>query len=196
MQIPLHQPSDLAHLQQALRRERDAEQRDRYRAALLAIEGEPNKAIQHALGRSKGFVERWAYAYRDHGLAGLQARTRGGSKARLSEAEQQRFIARFTAGPSEHDGGRCTLRGDDGVRILHEEFGVNYTLSGVYKLLHRHNLACLKPRPRHRKHDAQAMQQWLDEAPFLSSACASSRKKASPSKSGSRTKPASVSKAR
>lgn len=196
MQIPLHQPTDLDQLQQAIRRERAAEQRDRYRAALLAIQGEQKKAIQQTLRRSKSFVERWAYAYRDRGLAALKARPRGGSKGRLSDADQQRFIARFTAGPTDVDGGRCTLRGDDGVRILRKEFGVNYTLSGVYKLLHRHNLACLKPRPKHRKQDEQAMQQWLDDAPFLSSACNRNRKKMSRSKSGSRTKRASASKAR
>lgn len=196
MQIPLHQPSDLDQLQQAIRRERAAEQRDRYRAALLAIQGEQKQAIQQTLRRSKSFVERWAYAYRDHGLPGLKARRRGGSKGRLSEADQQRFIARFTAGPTDADGGRCTLRGDDGVHILRKEFGVNYTLSGVYKLLHRHNLACLKPRPKHRKNDEQAMQQWLDEAPLLFSACESNKTKTSASKSGSRTRPASGSKAR
>lgn len=196
MQISLHQPTDLEQLQQAIGSERDAQQRDRYRAAYLAIQGQQNKVIQQTLGRSKGFVERWVYAYRDHGLAGLKALRRGGSKGRLSLNQQQRFIARFTAGPTDADGGRCTLRGDDGVRILRQEFGVNYTLSGVYKLLHRHNLACLKPRPRHRKNDPQAMLQWLEQAPLLSSGCAKDSKNTCKSKSGSRTKLVSVSKAR
>lgn len=196
MQISVDHPTDLEQLRESIRHERDAVQRDRYRAALLAIQGEANKAIQQTLGRSKSFVERWAYAYRDHGLAGLKARPRGGSAGRLSEAQQHQFIARFIAGPTDADGGVCTLRGGDGVRILSEEFGVNYTLSGVYKLLHRHNLACLKPRPKHRKNDEQAMRQWLADAPFLSSACASSRTSTCESKSGSRTKPALVNRAR
>lgn len=104
---------------------------------MAALRGETNKPIQQTLGRSKGFVERWAYAYRDHGLTALKARPRGGSKGRLSEEDQQRFIARFAPGPTDADGGRCTLRGNDSARILHEEFGVNDTLSGVYKPLHR-----------------------------------------------------------
>lgn len=82
MRIPLHQPPDRDQLEQAICRERAAEQRDRYRAALLAIQGERNKAIQQTLGRSKRFVERWAYGYREHGLPGLSARPRGGSKRR------------------------------------------------------------------------------------------------------------------
>jgi hypothetical protein len=40
-------------------------------------------------------------------------------------------------------------------------------LSGVYELLHRLNLSCLRPRPLHRKNDPEAMAQWLESAPFL-----------------------------
>jgi transposase len=72
------------------------------------------------------------------------------------------------AGPTERDGGVCTLRGRDAVRILQQEFGVSYSLEGVYDLLERLNLSCLKPRPRHRKNDPQAMKTWLERAPFLS----------------------------
>ena len=54
------------------------------------------------------------------------------------------------------------------VKALETEFGVEYTLTGAYELLHRLGLSCLRPRPRHRKSDPQAQKQWLDRAPFLS----------------------------
>ena len=54
------------------------------------------------------------------------------------------------------------------MKILANEFGVRYTLDGVYDLLHRLRLSCLVPRPRHRKNDPQVMQKWLDDAPLLS----------------------------
>jgi putative transposase len=72
------------------------------------------------------------------------------------------------AGPTAADGGVCVLRGEDARRILEREFGVRYTLDGVYDLLHRLDLSCLAPRPRHRKNDPAAMRQWLDGAPLLS----------------------------
>lgn len=56
------------------------------------------------------------------------------------------------------------------LRILEKEFGVHYTLDGVYDLLHRLKLSCLVPRPRHRKNDPQVMRQWLEDAPLLSRA--------------------------
>ena len=68
---------------------------------------------------------------------------------------------------TEADGGVCTLRGTDARRILAGEFGVEMTLSGVYDLMHRLNLSCLRPRPLHRKNDPQAVADWLQHAPFL-----------------------------
>ena len=196
MQIKERQPGDRGELTRRISRETDAKQRDRYRAALLAIEGEQTATIQATLARSRGFVQRWAYAYRDHGIEAIGEQPRGGSQPKLTPQDQARFIERFKAGPLPTvDGGRCTLRGKDAVRILADEFGVNYSLNGVYKLLHRHNLSCLKPRPQHRHNDPQLMGQWLDDAPFLSSASVGSTK-TKPSKSGSKTKHASVNKAR
>lgn len=194
MQIQERDPGDVAILQQHAHQAGQAQQRDRYRAALLAIQGHPTLTIQQALGRSRGFVQRWCYAYRDQGIKGLVPARRGGSQPRLKAQQVSAFIQRFTAGPTEADGGRCTLRGKDAQRILAEEFKVSYSLNGVYQLLHRHRLACLKPRPRHRKQDASAAGQWLGDAPLLSSVCVSST--TSRSKSGSRMKPASASKAR
>jgi len=194
MEIVAHNPQDIVELNRRYRAEAQAEQRDRYRAALLATEGHQTKTIMDKLGRSRGFVQRWAYAYRDGGIEALIAKPRGGSQPKLSVEQQKRFIERFKAGPQERDGGVCRLGGKDGVRILQTEFGVNYSLNGVYYLLHRNGLSCLRPRPRHRKSDSRAQQQWLERAPFLSrkSARATATKK---SKSGSRMKRDSASKA-
>ena len=57
---------------------------------------------------------------------------------------------------------------DDARRIIEGEFGVKYSLPGVYVLLHRLGLSSLVPRPRHKKNDPEKMRQWLEEAPLLS----------------------------
>ena len=57
----------MAELNRRIRGERDAEQRDRYRVVVLAIEGCETKVIQLRSSRSRGFVQRWVYAYRDRG---------------------------------------------------------------------------------------------------------------------------------
>lgn len=194
MHVSEREAGDLNQLQRRVRREKDAEQRDRLRAVVLAIQGQPTQTIQDKLGRSRGFVQRWAYAYRDGGIDAIAASTPPGAASKLTPEQAQAFKRRMLAGPTDADG-VCTLRGQDAVRILEREFGVAYSLPGVYDLLHRLNLACLRPRPRHRKNDPPAMQQWLDEAPFLSNASAT-HMKVSGSRSGSRTRRGSASRAR
>ena len=102
---------------------------------------------------------------------------------------------RFKSGPTEADEQRCTLRGKDAQRILEQEFKVKYTLGGAYDLLHRLGFSCLKPRPKHRKNDVHVMNQWLEDAPLFSSDNASNTQRRR-SKSGSKMKPGSASKAR
>lgn len=183
---------DLATLNQRVRTEANAKARDRARCVLLAIDGLTAPQIAQRVGRSRRFVQRWCYAYREHGLDGLEVKPRSGRPPNLAPEEQQAFKQRVLDGPTNADG-VCTLRGTDFQRILESEFGVAYSLSGVYDLLHRLNLSVLKPRPRHRKTDPEAQQRWLEDAPFLSSGCVSNTRP-SGSRCGFRTKHESVSK--
>ena len=192
MRIKAHHPEDLEQLRQRGQQERDAKQRDRYRAVVLALEGHSAPAIARMLARPRRWVQLWVYAYRDHGLEGLRPKRQPGCPSKLPVEKQPSFRERLLAGPTARDG-VCTLRAKDIQRILQEEFGVPYTLPGVYDLLYRLGFSCLAPRPRHRKNDPAQMQQWVEQAPLLSRP----RPKSTPddkSKSGSRMKPGSANK--
>lgn len=188
------QPGDLALLKQKARHENDAQQRDRYRTVAMAIEGILTTVIMDKLDRSKNFVQRWSYAYRDGGIDAIAVKLRSGRPVKLSRQEELDFKQRITAGPTDTDS-TCTLRGKDAMEILKEQFGVRYSLPGVYALMHRLGLSCLKPRPRHLKNDPEKMQQWLNEAPFLSST-SKPNTRTKKSKYGSRTKSESGSRER
>jgi transposase len=192
MQIELHHPEDLTQLRQQSRQQKEAKQRDRYRAILLALEGRSAPAIAKTLARSRRFVQRWVYTYRDHSLAAVAPERQTGRPPNLPATKEASFKERFLADPTETDG-VCTLRGKEAQRILKEEFGVEYTLAGVYDLLHRLGLSCLAPRPRHRKNDPEQMREWVEEAPLLSRK-SSKRTPTKESRSGSRTKRGSASK--
>jgi transposase len=168
MNVTAHNPNDLSQLQQKVRKEINAKQRDRYRAVALALKGMKTKRIMKILERSKNFVQRWTYAYRDGGIEAIVPAVQPGRPTKLSRQQEYQFKQRRLSGPPEDDGGICTLRGIDAVQILEKEFGVKYTLYGVYDLLHRLGLSCLKPRPKHKKNDLKIMRQWQQEAPFLS----------------------------
>jgi putative transposase len=194
MQITERQTGDMDRLRRLIRRERSAIQRDRLRCVVLAIEGGTEPQITTMTGRSRGFVQRWAYAYRDGGIDAIKPAKRGGSRPRLSDKDTATFLARLRAGPDpQADAMACTLAGKDCQRILREQFGVAYSLNGVYRLLHRHGFSCLRPRPRHRKTDPDTQQRWLDDAPFLSGVSATNTP-ANTSRSGSKTRRGSVSK--
>ena len=185
---------DVGRLEALAAAERDALRRDRYRAVLLALEGKTAPEIADQIGRSRRFVQRWAYEYRDHGLATFHEKPRPGRPTRLPREQQERLTQRLDAGPLPSDG-VCTLRGRDIRRILEQEFGVGYSLDGVYDLLQRLGYSYLKPRPRHRKNDPAAMRQWVQRAPLLSRP-SSKPTPSGRSKSGSRMKPVSDNKAR
>ena len=192
MQIKPHHPEDFTQLRQQSHQQRDAKQRDRYRAILLALEGQSAPVIAKTLARSRRFVQIWVYMYRDHGMEAIHPKRQPGRPSKLPATKEGPFKERFLAGPTQADG-VCSLRAKDAQRILEEEFGVEYTLPGIYDLLHRLGLSCLAPRSRHRKNDPEQMQQWLEEAPLLSKKWVRNGR-ARGSKSGSRTKRGSASK--
>jgi transposase len=167
MNVKEREPGDVVRLESLIGAERKAKQRDRLRMALLAIRGEKKKDIARLLGVAMSVVEEWAYRYRDGGIEALRPRKQPGRKPTLAPEHHEAFKNRFAAGPREADG-VCTLRGKDAVRILNEEFKAPYTLNGAYGLLHRLNLSCLTPRPRHEKNDPKAMEEFKASAPLLS----------------------------
>jgi transposase len=158
---------DLLRLEELMDQERDALRRDRYRAVRLALQGKEAPVIADRLDRSRRSVQDWVYAYRDGGIEAIQPKPRLGRQPKLPRQREAELKARLDTGPRPEDG-VCTLRGKDVVRILQEEFGVKYSLDGVYDLLERLNYSCLDPRPRHEKGDAVAQQQFKERSPLLS----------------------------
>ncbi|MCE2652461.1 MAG: hypothetical protein LW650_02870, partial [Planctomycetaceae bacterium] len=79
MQVRERRSGDLDRLAELIRRERRAEQRDRLNVVRLALLGQQTAWIVQATGRSRAFVQRWVYVYRDHGLEHVRDKPRGGS---------------------------------------------------------------------------------------------------------------------
>ena len=166
MRVVEREPGDVAELRGRVRAERDALQRDRYRAVLLALDGQEAPAIAEALGRARRSVQDWAYAYRDGGVDALRPRPRPGRPTKLPREREAELKARLDAGPRPEDG-VAALRGRDVVAILEREFGVSYSLDGAYDLLERLGYSCLTPRPLHERADPAAVADFKTRAPLL-----------------------------
>lgn len=157
---------DREQLRRLIRDEADAAQRDRYRAVALAIDGRLTDEIIEMLERSRGFVQRWVYAYRDGGLFAIAIKKPPGKKAKLTGEQWEKLHVRLMAGPTEEDN-ICEFRGRDIQHLLESEFGVKYSLNGVYNLLHRMGFSWLAPRPRHYRADPEAQEAFKTSAPLL-----------------------------
>lgn len=168
MDVQEREVGDLERLQALAASERNARQAARYRMVVLALKGWETGDIVEAVGSNRCTVQAWVYRYRDKGVGGLIPGKAPGNKSRLPPEQYDAFRRRMIEGPREGDG-VCTLRAQDGQRILRDEFGVKYQIKSVYDLLHRLGLSCLKPRPRHEKSDPEKMRVFKEEsAPFLS----------------------------
>lgn len=168
MRVSERQPGDAARLEELIAAETRADQRDRYRIALLALRGREKLEIAELLGVCKRTVEDWAYRYRDRGIEALGYKPLGGSKPKLRGAAARTLAARLDAGPTAKDK-VCTLRGKDVQRIAKEELGTDLSLAGVYRTLHRLGYSCLAPRPRHEKQDLEVQKHFKEKtAPLLS----------------------------
>ena len=180
MEVSPRSPKELPLLRKLMAKESNAKQRDRYRAVVLALEGRNEPEIRQCLGRSRGFIQRWVYAYRDRGIGGLATKKPHGQPPKLARHREAEFKALL-------DQPGAPRRGRDVAAWLNDAFGATYTVRGALLLLHRLGYAPLKPRPVNPKKDPAAEAEWLRAAPLLSSPCKPNIR-TRPSKCGSRTK--------
>lgn len=154
----------LEHLERIEREENDAHRSKRLRIVILAIRGFTAPAVAMSVGLSRRVCQRWVGRFNEFGLDGLEDRRGGQERLPLTIEQQETMRKRLDAGPLREDA-VCSLRGVDLKRILAEEFGVLRSLSAVYKLLHRLGYSYLRPRPRHRKADPQAQEEFQQQLP-------------------------------
>lgn len=180
---PRHTVAELERLE---RKEKSARVAVRLRAVILAAQGHDAPTVAKMLGRSRRAVQEWVRWYNQEGIAALPDAPRPGQKKKLTPQQEQALCAWLDAGPPK-DGPVCAYRGPQVRAHLKDFFGVPYSVAGTYEVLHRLGYSALKPRPRHRKADAAAQEEFKKSAPLLWTACGVSTQAGS-SRSGTRTK--------
>ena len=162
MDVRFHLP--LAELVRLERIEKDAAQSKRLLMVILALGGWTAPAIAMSVGMSRRICQRWVCRYNELGLEGLSDRRGQASKPVLTPEQEVQVCKRLEAGPTPEDQ-VCSLRGVDLQRILATEFGVLRSLATVYHLLHQLGYSYLSPRPRHRRSNPAAQEQFKVELP-------------------------------
>lgn len=109
MTVTVHEACEVSKLGELIRCASNAEQRDRFRAVLLVIEGEGGEELEGdqialRLGRSPRFVDQWLARYRKGGLESLYPKKTKGRPKELPTEREPAFKARPLGGPTDADG--------------------------------------------------------------------------------------------
>ena len=105
-------------------------------------------------------LRNWVNSFNKHGLDGLKPQEkRGGRKRKLSE-EQIRAVRRWLDEGPKEDQGCCFWTGEKLMKEIKRQFGVQYSLDGIYWLLKDLGYKRLVPKTRHHKADPQAAEEF------------------------------------
>ena len=155
MNVTLHHTSK--QLLQRYKTESNPRLARRIHGVYLASTGLPCSQISTISGAGRRTVQKWVRRYNRKGIEGLQDHPRPGQPTKLPRAQEALFCRRLDVGPSQQDG-VSVMNGPAIRELLEREFGVVYSLRGVYDLLHRLGYSCLCPRPQHEKTDPHAQE--------------------------------------
>jgi putative transposase len=183
----------VSYLKQRAKKEKNARLRIRLQTIILAMQGYTAPQIVEVLGVSRRPIQEYVYRYNRDGLEGLKDRRCGGNHRHLTDEEERQISVYLnrTAG----DPRQGVRRGEDLRRWIERQFGILYSINGIYELLHRLGYSCLMPRPRHANADPE-IQAAFKKTPWRKSNKSPKNTRKNTSKFGSRTKPASGNKGR
>jgi len=125
----------------------------------LAAKGLSCAQVMEITGAKRRTVQQWVHRYSKDGIGGLPDKPRSGQPTKLPRHMEEAFCSCIEAKPSKADN-IWVLNGPGIQRLLEREFGVVYSLRGVYDLLYRLGYSCLCPRPQHEKVDPRAQEEF------------------------------------
>ena len=138
----------------------------------------------------------WVHRYNSGGLAGLASRKGKGRPPKLTAEQKLAFEQIVETGPDLATDKVVRWRCADLKRVLEERFKVAVHERTVGKFLNALNYRRLSVRPQHPESDPAAQEAFKKTSRSSSPPASRRRPRPSRSKSGSRTRPASASKAR
>lgn len=187
---------DAEGLRRAASRADDAGAARRMLALALVLEGSSRMDAANICGMDRQTLRDWAHRYNEEGLAGLYDRKPPGRAALLTPAQKLEIAALVEQGPDVAVDGIVRWRRIDLAHVIAQRFGVNLAERTIGKLLRALGFRKMSARPAHPQGDDQARETFKKTSPIWSRKNSRRARAPSPSKSGSRTKPASASKVR
>lgn len=185
-----------AQLRAAAGQEKDGAAARRILALALVLDRADRKTAAETCGMDRQTLRDWVHRYNAEGLTGLHDLTPPGPKPKLTAEQQAELAGLVETGPDPARHGVVRWRRVDLRDELQRRFGVVLHERSVGKVLAKLGYRRLSVRPRHPQTDEAAQEAFKKTSPQRSRHGSPTTPKTSPSKSGSRTRHALVSKAR
>src|SRR6059058_243590 len=182
-------------LRREARRCRDTAAARRMLALALVLEGASREKAARAAGMDRQTLRDWVHRYNEEGLAGLRDRPRSGRRPRLSPEQEAELAAAVERGPDPDRDGVVRWRRIDLKALIETRFAIRLHERSVGKVLRRLGFARVSVRPKHPKADEAAQEAFKKASPIWYARRCPSTPAASRSRSGSKTRPASASRA-
>jgi transposase len=185
-----------AELRAAATKAKDVAAARRMLCLAMVLEGVDRTTAAQSCGMDRQTLRDWVHRYNAEGLPGLYDRKRPGARPKLTAEQRVALAAMVEAGPDPQVHGVVRWRRVDLRDELQRQFGVELHERSVGKVLKRLGYRRLSVRPRHPEADEEAQEAFKKTSLRRSPRSSRSAPGTRPSKSGSRTKRGSASKAR
>ena len=185
-----------SELRKAAGGEKNSAAARRILALALVLDGVDRKTAAETCGMDRQTLRDWVHRYNAAGLAGLRNLKSPGVGSKLTARQQAELAELVEAGPDPAVHGVVRWRRVDLRDELQRRFGVALHERSVGKILTKLGYRKLSVRPRHPQADEDAQEAFKKTSPRQSRRKSPTGPKASRSKSGSRMRPGSASRAR
>lgn len=142
----------------------DALEQLRISAVKRVQAGESPETVASGMGINRRTIYRWLFAHKAHGYEGLHAKPVPGPQGRLNRRQLQRLekiIREKNPQQMKFEYALWTLRMIQ--TLIHQEFGVNLSVSSVRRLVRNMGFTPQRPLYRAWQQDPEKVAQWLRE---------------------------------
>jgi transposase len=148
-------PEQLVHLRRAHSRERNKKKADRLKAVYLLGKQWSVNDVSEALMLDDDTLRNYWLRYQDSGIVGLLHDKYSGGESKLTDLELKLL--------DEHLQEVVYAKASDIIHYVSTEFEVDYTLSGMTKLLHGIGYSYKKPKKVPGKANAESQAKFIEE---------------------------------
>lgn len=146
-----------------VKRDFEALERRRLRAAQLLKKGLPEAEVARQVGVHRQSVNRWAQQLAEAGPRGLKKAGRAGRKPRLTDADRRRIERGLKQGPEALGYSTSLWTSQRAAVLITHVCGVRFHPGHVWRLLGQLGWSCQRPAGRALERDEAAIRRWKQQ---------------------------------